>query len=447
MRRGHRGPDSRIFEAHESGVRSYCRRFPAVFSSAQGARITDEEGREYIDFFCGAGALNYGHNDPRIKEAIVEYLQTDGLVQSLDLYTPAKRAFLNRFAREILEPRGYDYKIQFSGPAGTNAIEAALKLARKATGRREVVAFSNAFHGMSLGALGVSARAWKRQSAGTPLDGVIRMPFDGFLGENVDSIDVIETMLFRAGSGLDLPAAFILETVQAEGGLNVASATWLRRLAELARAHGILLVVDDIQAGCGRVGTFFSFEEAGIQPDLVCLSKSISGFGMPMSLVLIRPELDLWDAGEHNATFRGNNLAFVGATAALSYWGDEGFRASLSRHEAQIARHLAAIHAAHPGIVGAVRGRGMLQGLVFSVPQHAADVSRAAFDLGLIVELCGARDDVVKVMPPLTIDDATLEAGLKRLGQAVNEVARMAAPLPATSPDASRECQESVHDA
>jgi diaminobutyrate-2-oxoglutarate transaminase len=286
---------------------------------------------------------------------------------------------------------------------------------------------------MSLGALGVSARAWKRHSAGTPLDGVIRMPFEGFLGEEIDSIDVIEAMLFQAGSGLDLPAAFILETVQAEGGLNVASTTWLRRLADLARMHGILLVVDDIQAGCGRTGTFFSFEEAGIQPDLVCLSKSISGFGMPMSLVLIRPDLDLWDAGEHNATFRGNNLAFIGATAALSYWSDERFLASLSRHTQQIAHRLAALQAAYPGIINAVRGRGMLQGLVFSAPEQASAVSRAAFELGLIIELCGARDDVVKVMPPLTIDDAVLDEGLTRLAQAVEEVAQTATRLPAKS--------------
>lgn len=414
--------DADVFERFESCVRSYCRRFPAVFSSARGACLYDEAGNEYIDFFCGAGALNYGHNEPSIKEAVLDYLHTDGIIQSLDLHTPTKREFLARFEREILRPRGYCYKVQFAGPAGTNAVEAALKLARKVTGRRNVVAFSNAFHGMSLGALGVSARAWKRSSAGMPLDGVTRMPFDGFLGEGVDSIAVIERLLFGRGSGVDHPAAFILETVQAEGGLNVASTPWLHRLEALAREHDVLLIVDDIQAGCGRTGRFFSFEHAGIEPDLVCLSKSISGFGLPLSLVLIAPHLDRWEPGEHNATFRGNSLAFVAGAAALSFWQDPAFERGLSARASQIGHALAAIHDAWPEGIEEVRGLGLLQGIAFADPRHATAVSRRAYDLGLIVELCGPRDEVVKVMPPLTIDEPSLTRGLRRLGEAVEFV-------------------------
>ncbi|MCX4165036.1 MULTISPECIES: diaminobutyrate--2-oxoglutarate transaminase [Paraburkholderia] len=415
-------PAHHAFRRFESNVRSYCRRFPAVFSRARDSYLIDDEDNEYIDFFCGAGSLNYGHNNPVIKNALLDYLGTDAIVQSLDLYTPAKREFLLQFQREILEPRGYEYKVQFSGPAGTNAVEAALKLARKVTGRRSIVAFSNAFHGMSLGALGVSARSWKRSSAGTPLDGVIRMPFEGFLDDGVDSIQIIESMLFRTGSGNDRPAAIILETVQAEGGLNVASNLWLKRLADLAKAHDTLLIVDDIQTGCGRTGSFFSFEAAGIEPDLVCLSKSISGFGMPMSLVLIKPHLDKWEPGEHNATFRGNNLAFVGATAALSYWRNREFQPSLARHEQHIRQVLESIRLEAPEHVIEVRGRGLLQGLVFRDPKHAAEVSRIAFGIGLIVELCGAEDEVVKVMPPLTITETCLATGLDRLRQAVRRL-------------------------
>jgi diaminobutyrate-2-oxoglutarate transaminase len=415
-------PAHHAFRSFESNVRSYCRRFPAVFSRARDSYLIDDEGNEYIDFFCGAGSLNYGHNNPVIKEALLNYLRTDAIVQSLDLYTPAKREFLLRFQREILQPRGYAYKVQFSGPAGTTAVEAALKLARKVTGRRNIVAFSNAFHGMSLGALGVSARSWKRSSAGIPLDGVIRMPFEGFLGNAVDSIAVIESMLFHAGSGNDWPAAIILETVQAEGGLNVASDTWLKRLADLAKAHDTLLIVDDIQAGCGRTGSFFSFEAADIEPDLVCLSKSISGFGLPMSLVLIKPHLDKWEPGEHNATFRGNNLAFVGASAALSYWRDGEFQESLLRHEQHISLALESIQQGAPDHVTEVRGRGLLQGLVFRDPKYAAEVSRIAFGIGLIVELCGAGDEVVKIMPPLTITETCLATGLDRLRSAVQQL-------------------------
>ncbi|ASL48958.1 Diaminobutyrate--2-oxoglutarate transaminase (plasmid) [Burkholderia sp. AD24] len=415
-------PAHHAFNRFESNVRSYCRRFPAVFSRARDSYLIDDEGNEYIDFFCGAGSLNYGHNNVVIKQALLDYLGSDAIVQSLDLFTPAKREFLEQFQRDILEPRGYEYKVQFSGPAGATAVEAALKLARKVTGRRSIVAFSNAFHGMSLGALGVSARSWKRSSAGTPLDGVIRMPFENFLGAGVDSIPVIESMLFQAGSGNDRPAAIILETVQAEGGLNVASNAWLKRLADLAKAQDTLLIVDDIQAGCGRTGTFFSFEAAGIEPDLICLSKSISGFGMPMSLVLIKPHLDKWEPGEHNATFRGNNLAFVGATAALSYWRDRDFQASLGRHERQIRAALESIRCDAPQHVAEVRGRGLLQGLAFRHPKHADQVSRTAFGLGLIVEVCGAQDEVVKVMPPLLISGTCLAAGLERLGRAVQQL-------------------------
>ncbi|MFM0068830.1 diaminobutyrate--2-oxoglutarate transaminase [Paraburkholderia aspalathi] len=415
-------PAHHVFSRFESNVRSYCRRFPAVFSRARDSYLIDDEGSEYIDFFCGAGSLNYGHNNPVIKKALLDYLGSDAIVQSLDLYTPAKREFLQQFQRDILEPRGYEYKVQFSGPAGTTAVEAALKLARKVTGRRSIVAFSNAFHGMSLGALGISARSRKRSSAGTPLDGVIRMPFENFLGAGVDSIQVIESMLFQPGSGNDRPAAIILETVQAEGGLNVASNAWLKRLADLAKAHDTLLIVDDIQAGCGRTGTFFSFEAAGIEPDLVCLSKSISGFGMPMSLVLIKPHLDKWEPGEHNATFRGNNLAFVGASAALSYWRDRDFQQSLGRHERQIRAALESIRRDAPQHVAEVRGRGLLQGLAFRYPTHADQVSRTAFGLGLIVEVCGAQDEVVKVMPPLLITEKCLAAGLERLRRAVQQL-------------------------
>lgn len=413
-----------IFSDHESAVRSYCRKFPAVFDTARESILRDVDGHTYIDFLSGAGSLNYGHNHPTIKNALVDYLQRDGITHSLDLHTSAKKNFIKEFNRIILQPRGMDYRLQFTGPTGTNAVEAAMKLARKVTGRTNIVAFSNAFHGMSLGALAASARSAKRAAAGVPLPDIIRMPYEGFLGEHVDSLEVLEKMLHSPGAGIDLPAAFIVETVQAEGGVNVASGPWLARLAELAARHKILMIVDDIQAGCGRAGSFFSFERAGIQPDLICLAKSISGYGLPMSLVLIKPELDQWQPGEHNGTFRGNNLAFVAATHALQFWQDPAFIQALAENSRRIADALSHWHATWPQTIKAVRGIGMIWGIELQDCATAQALSAHAYAEGLIVETCGPQDNVIKLLPPLTIDTQTLNDGLTRLGTAMDSTAK-----------------------
>src|SRR5436190_7416239 len=312
-----------IYERLESDVRSYCRSFPASFTRAKGARLTADDGRTYIDFLAGAGALNYGHNHERIKGAILEYLAADGVIQGLDLHTPAKAAFLETFERLILEPRGLSYKVQFTGPTGTNAVEAAFKLARKATGRTGIFAFAGGYHGHSLGGLAATANRDHRAAAGVPLDNVTFMPFPFGQTAQIDTLGYLEAVLNDSHSGVELPAAVIVETVQGEGGVCVAPAEWMQRLRRICDDHGILLIVDDIQAGCGRTGPFFSFERAGIVPDLVTVSKSISGYGLPMSLVLMRPELDVWQPAEHTGTFRGNQLAFVAAEAALGVFAAE----------------------------------------------------------------------------------------------------------------------------
>jgi diaminobutyrate-2-oxoglutarate transaminase len=414
-------PGLETFDALESAVRSYCRAFPVVFARARGATLVDEDGHEYIDFFAGAGTLNYGHNPPFLKERIAEYLAGDGILHGLDMATSAKREFLERFDRVVLRPRGLEYRIQFPGPTGTNAVEAALKLARKATGRRTVAYFANAYHGMSLGALAVTGNASKRRGAGVPLNDTVALPYDGDLGPATDSLDVFEAMLRNSGSGVELPAAVIVETVQAEGGVKVARAEWLRRLESLCRAHGVLLIVDDIQTGCGRTGSFFSFEEAGITPDLVTLSKSISGIGLPMALVLIRPDLDVWSPGEHNGTFRGNNLAFVTAAAVLEYWEHDGLSRAVHEKGEQIRARLQSWADADPSLGGVVRGRGMIQGIAFADPELASRVSAGAFRRGVIVETAGPRDEVLKLIPPLTISDGQLEAGLARIEAALEE--------------------------
>ena len=408
----------KIFEQHESNVRSYIREFPTIFAKAKGYRLWDDQGREYIDFFAGAGALNYGHNPDRIMAPLVDYIRRDGVVHSLDMATSAKAAFIEAFQSIILAPRGMQHKLLFPGPTGTNSVESAIKVARLATGRSAIVCFTNAFHGMTLGSLALTGNATKRKGAGTRLDGALRMPFDGYLGADVDTLDYFARTLEDNGSGIDLPAAVIVETLQGEGGLNVASAKWLQRLEEICRTHDIILIVDDIQAGCGRTGSFFSFEPAGLDPDIVCLSKSISGSGLPMALTLLKPELDCLSPGQHNGTFRGNNFAFVTATAALRYWQDGAFEESINAKAAKLGGFLAKLVDRNPSLQGVAAGRGLMQGIKVGVDGLAGDICEEAFRMGLLMETSGADGEVIKVMPPLVIEDVGLEKGLSILAKA-----------------------------
>jgi diaminobutyrate-2-oxoglutarate transaminase len=402
-----------VFNEWESEVRSYVRSFPTVFDTARGSLLIGEDGSEYIDFFAGAGTVNYGHNNPLLKQALLDYIERDGIVHGLDMATRAKREFIETFANLILLPRGLRYKLHFTGPTGANATEAAIKVARLATGRTNVIAFSHSYHGLSLGSLAATAARKFRLAAAVPLGGATFVPFEGYFGADVDTISMLAKMLDDPSSGIDEPAAVIVETIQGEGGVNTASVEWLRRLADLAAERNIPLIVDDIQAGCGRTGDFFSFEESGIVPDVVVLSKSLSGYGLPMSLVLIRPELDVWEPGGHTGTFRGNNLAFVGATAALrTYWADETFGSEVKRKGEILQQRLAGIVARHPGELES-RGRGLMQGVAsLSDPDFASRVSREAFEHGVVIETAGAYSEVVKFLPPLTTDDDTLLAGV-----------------------------------
>jgi diaminobutyrate-2-oxoglutarate transaminase len=417
-----------VFDDLESEVRSYCRNWPVVFDTAQGARLNDVDGRSYLDFFAGAGALNYGHNPPQLKEPLLEYLRRDGVTHGLDMYTVAKGEFLHTFEELVLRPRGLDYKVQFPGPTGANTVESALKLARKITGRESIINFTNAFHGMTLGALSVTGNSMKRGGAGIPLVHATPMPFDNYFDGTVPDFLWLDRLLGDAGSGLNEPAAVIVETVQGEGGINPARVEWLQGLADLCHRHEILLIVDDVQMGVGRTGPFFSFEIAGIQPDIVCLSKSISGYGLPMALTLIKPEYDQWGPGEHNGTFRGNNLAFVTATAALrEFWSDDVMeRSTLAKGER--------IHDTLEELAGTARdgrlvpkGRGLARGLGFAQPGLAAKTCAAAFERGLLMETAGPSDEVMKIMPPLTITDAELEQGLTVVRESVGTTLQGAA--------------------
>jgi diaminobutyrate-2-oxoglutarate transaminase len=404
-------------------VRSYCRSWPVVFDRATGSWLHGEDGTPYLDFFAGAGALNYGHNNPVLKKALIDYIQRDGVTHSLDMQTVAKRDFLETFQNVILSPRSLDYKIMFPGPAGANAVEAALKLARKVTGRESIINFTNAFHGMTLGALSVTGNSMKRGGAGIPLVHATPMPYDNYLDGKVEDFLWFERLLEDSGSGLNEPAAVIVETVQGEGGINVARDEWLRGLADLCKRHDMLLIVDDVQMGCGRTGPFFSFESAGITPDIVCLSKSIGGYGLPLALTLVRPDLDIWEPGEHNGTFRGINPAFVASTEALrTYWTDDKLEKSTLAKGEQVGRVMDGIVESMPGTPMLAKGRGLARGLSFETGEQASKVCRAAFDRRLLMETSGPEGEVAKVMPPLTVTDDELADGLDRLVAAVHDV-------------------------
>jgi diaminobutyrate-2-oxoglutarate transaminase len=408
-----------IFERRESAARSYCRSMPALFSRASGSHISGADGESYIDFLAGCSSLNYGHNDPDMKAALIEHIAGDGIAHGLDLHTDAKGAFLSALDEHILTPRGMDHRVMFTGPTGANAVEAAMKLARKVTGRTNVIAFTNGFHGVTMGALAATGNGYHRGGAGMDKAGVTRMPFDGY-AEGLDSAALLDQMLSDASGGIDAPAAILLETVQGEGGLNAASADWVRKIADVAKAHGALLIIDDIQAGVGRTGTFFSFEEMGVMPDIVTMAKSISGFGLPLALVLVRPEHDVFGPAEHNGTFRGNTHAFVTARVAIEkFWADDSFQRMLGDKAVLVTTALNEVAALVPG--ARLKGRGLMQGVDVRDGELAGEICARAYDKGLIIETSGNEDQVVKVLAPLTTPAETFRKGFNILLDATRD--------------------------
>lgn len=412
-----------IFDRRESEVQSYARSFPTTFERAEGSWLIDVENKRYLDFLAGCGSLNYGHNDPDLVEALQDYIASGGIAQGLDMHTKAKERFLETFERLILEPRGMNHVVQFTGPTGTNSVEAALKLARRIKGREGVVSFTNGFHGVTLGSLAVTGNEHHRAAAGVPLEHSPTLPFDGYLGEGTDTVEYLDRVLEDASSGVTKPAAVIVECVQGEGGLNAASFGWLQRLEALCRKHDMLLIVDDIQAGNGRTGTFFSFEPAQIEPDIITLSKSLSGMGLPMAVTLIKKELDQWKPGEHNGTFRGNNHAFVTAAAALEkFWSDDAFAKEVQEKGELIRKRFAKLAETYPQVTGDLRGRGMMQGIALSSGELAAEICAAAFRQGLVIETSGPDDEVIKCLAALTTSDKVLEIGFDMLEAAFADV-------------------------
>lgn len=407
-----------VFEKNESIVRSYCRKYPVVFDKAVNSELFSVDGDRYIDFLAVAGSMNYGHNNPDIKKAILDYLSEDRAINLLDMYTVAKEEFLDTYNKMILEPRGLNYKVMCCGPTGTNAVEAAIKLARKNTKRTNVFAFTGGYHGMTLGALALTTDQVSREGASVPLTNVTHIPFEGTPG--IDALGYLRWLLSDDHSGVELPAAIILETVQAEGGINVASNEFLQGLREICDEYGIVLIFDDIQIGNGRSGWFFSFERAGVTPDMVVISKSIGGFGLPMAILLIKPELDIFRPAEHNGTFRGNQLSFVGGTAAIKYYVENKLDEKVKR-QAQIIENWIKTEIMPMDERLTYRGIGFMWGIDFINvnPKLAIECVHEAFDRKLIMEVAGRKDAVLKIMPPLTISDELLVEGLAIAKEAI----------------------------
>jgi len=403
------------FEEFESNVRHYCRRWPTVFTQSHGSTIIDEDSKEYLDFFAGAGVLSYGHNNPALVEVAIKHLQSGKLLHSLDTFTPEKRTFLEMFENLILKPRGLDVVIQHVGPTGATAVEAALQLAQRLTGKRGVVGFEGSYHGMSYRAASISASMAGRETV-KHLGEFVALPFVSHMTEH--DVDLLDQTLSGTVDGQKI-GAIILEPTQGEGGARPFDPAYLKVLREKASELDIVVIADEVQAGVGRTGTFFSFEGSGLDPDIICVSKAISGLGLPMAVNLIRRNLDIWNQGEFSGTFRGNNLAFATSARMMElYWSDNTFENATKAKGHLVRSTLQEIADTYSTLDFDVKGNGLLCGLNTKNTELADRVTRAAFERQLIVETCGSDDVVVKLLPPLTTTEAELRDGLARLTEA-----------------------------
>ncbi|MEV7279013.1 diaminobutyrate--2-oxoglutarate transaminase family protein [Streptomyces sp. NPDC093111] len=416
----------------ESAARTYARSLPIVPVRARGLTIEGADGRRYLDCLSGAGTLALGHNHPVVLEAIRKVLDSGAPLHVLDLATPVKDAFTTELFATLPAGLADDARIQFCGPAGTDAVEAALKLVRAATGRDGVLAFSGAYHGMTAGALAVSGGATDVRVARLPYPQDYRCPF-GVGGERGAELAArwTETALDDPKSGVPAPAGMILEPVQGEGGVIPAPDSWLRRMREITAARSIPLIADEVQTGVGRTGTFWAVEHSGVVPDVMVLSKAIGG-SLPLAVVVYRSALDTWRPGAHAGTFRGNQLAMAAGAATLAYVRENGLAARAGVLGARMLGQLQGLAGAHP-CVGDVRGRGLMIGVEVVDPEAerpddlapppdpalAVELQRQCLDRGLIVELGGRHNAVVRLLPPLTLTDEQAAAVLDRFADAL----------------------------
>ncbi|MFI8519110.1 diaminobutyrate--2-oxoglutarate transaminase family protein [Streptomyces sp. NPDC085481] len=425
----------------ESAARTYARSLPIVPVRARGLTIEGADGRRYLDCLSGAGTLALGHNHPVVLEAIRKVLDSGAPLHVLDLATPVKDAFTTELFATLPAGLADDARIQFCGPAGTDAVEAALKLVRTATGRRGVLAFSGAYHGMTAGALDASGGATDVRVARLPFPQDYRCPF-GVGGDRGAELAArwTENALDDPKSGIPAPAGMILEPVQGEGGVIPAPDAWLRRMREITAARSIPLIADEVQTGVGRTGAFWAVEHSGVVPDVMVLSKAIGG-SLPLAVVVYRSALDAWEPGAHAGTFRGNQLAMAAGAATLAYVRQNRLAERAGTLGARMLGRLQGLAAAHP-CIGDVRGRGLMIGVELvdpeaagpddlvppPAPELAKAVQRQCLDRGLIVELGGRHNAVVRLLPPLTLTDEQAAAVLDRFADALAAAERAHRP-------------------
>ncbi|GJL60149.1 MAG: diaminobutyrate--2-oxoglutarate transaminase [Nitrospirales bacterium] len=415
---------------HESNARSYPRRIPIAIHKAKGMFVHDTEGRVYIDCLAGAGALALGHNHPVVVEAIQREMAADCPMQTLDLTTPVKDRFIQSLLTSLPSNFAANARIQFCGPSGADAVEAAIKLVKTATGRRSVLSFHGGYHGMTHGALSLTGHLDPKEAIAGLMADVHFLPFPydyrcpfGIGGERGHQIAsaYVENLLKDPNSGVLPPAAMILECVQGEGGVIPAPGAWFREIRRITADRGIPLIVDEVQTGLGRTGTLYAFEQAGIIPDVVILSKAIGG-GLPLSVVVYDASLDRWSPGAHAGTFRGNQLAMAAGAATLEYIVDHRLADHAHRRGEQLMEAIRLMQKEFP-CLGDVRGQGLMIGVEIvnadsqadacgsypANPDLAQRIQRASLHRGLILELGGRNGCVVRFLPPLVVTDVQID--------------------------------------
>ncbi|MGZ0747681.1 diaminobutyrate--2-oxoglutarate transaminase [Haloparvum sp. AD34] len=432
--------------ARESNARTYPRHLPLAIREAQGVTVTDMDGNEYYDCLAGAGTLALGHNHPRVVEAMEDALAADRPIHTLDISTPTKERFVDSLFESLPDSFADSAKVQFCSPAGTDAVEAALKLVKTATGNRSVLGFQGAYHGMTNGALSLMGDTDAKESIPGLMNDVhhlpypagYRSPFGGDDGEGTDghelASDYVENVLADPESGITEPAGMILEPVQGESGAVPAPDQWLQEMRRITAERDIPLILDEIQAGLGRTGELYAFEHAGITPDVVTLSKAVGG-GLPLAVVVYDESLDVWEPGAHAGTFRGNQLAMAAGEATIDYVLENDLDDHAAEVGARLRNRLDSL-AGRFDAVGDVRGRGLMLGAEFVDPdadwagagQHppAGDLAEAVqaecFDRGLIIELGGRESATARFLPPLVISKSQVDEVATIFEEAVEAV-------------------------
>ena len=423
----------------ESNVRSYPRKLPLAIARAKGVWVTDVEGNTYLDCLAGAGTLALGHNHDEVLAGINDFLASGLPMHTLDLTTPLKDAF-SEAVLTLLPNGGQDYCLQFCGPSGADAVEAALKLAKTFTGRGNILSFAGGYHGMTHGALAVTGNRAPKSAVPGLMPGVQFLPYPheyrcplGLGGEaGVQALTHYFTQFIEdVENGVSLPAAVIVEAIQGEGGVNPAPAQWLRAIREVTQRHGILLILDEVQAGFARSGRMFAYEHAGIEPDIVVMSKAVGG-GLPMALLGIRRRFDAWQPGAHTGTFRGNQMAMAAGLATLNILTRQDIAASAARRGDWLKQQLSLLQSRFPSLAQ-VRGRGLMLGIEIVDERQAADaqgchpgdpalaaaIQRHCFNQRLLLERGGRDGNVVRLLPPLIIDDEQCREVMVRFERAV----------------------------